>query len=288
VKLNGYEFALLRDYIHDLCGLDLQENKKYLIEQRIEPVVRAEGCLNYSQFYQLLKQNPSSLLQEQIINAITTNETSFFRDHHPYFFGFKEYILPRLCEFIRDRKSRPTPRKGPKVRIWSAGASTGQEPYSIAILIQEYLAANREMGISAEDFCILASDISSKTLSKAMTGAYNTAEKDPIPPAYAETFFRREGQNWHISDRIRSMVEFRQVNLARPFAMLGGFDVIFCRNVLIYFDNSTKSRVLDQFYDMLFDQGFLVLGATENVYGLTRKFESTHYQGTLIYRKVLP
>ncbi|MDM8550984.1 protein-glutamate O-methyltransferase CheR [Desulfobacterales bacterium HSG2] len=285
MKLSSQEFELLRKYIHDICGLAISDNKAYLIRQRLEPLAMAHGCNTFSEFYQLISRSSLPMLQEKIINAITTNETSFFRDGHP-FAAFEEHILPKLGKMICDRKARPTPRKGPKVRLWSAGSSSGQESYSLAMLIQEYAAANRHLSISEEDFGILATDISSKVLSRAMTGEYSEAEiKRGLSPDRSAKYFKKAGQRWTINSSIRSMVEFRQINLVRPFGMLGGFDVIFCRNVLIYFDNSTKTRVIDQFFNMLSQEGILILGATENVYGISDRFDSVHHGPTLLYRK---
>jgi chemotaxis protein methyltransferase CheR len=286
MELSGQEFDLLRRYIHSLCGITIPDDKSYLIHQRLEPVVAAAGCKGFGEFYRKLKQSPLPKIEEQIINTITTNETSFFRDEHP-FAAFKEYILPMLGEIIRERKERDSSRKGPKVSIWSAGASTGQEPYSLAILIHEYAAANRLLGISMEDFGLLATDVSSETLSKAVAGEYNEMEiKRGLSPDLMEKYFTKDGTNWVVNSSIRVMIEFRQINLIKPFTMLGGHDVILCRNVLIYFDDDAKVRMLDQFYDILSDGGFLVLGAPENLYGVTDKFEPVHYGETLIYKKL--
>jgi len=285
MELSRQEFDLLRDYIHSITGLAISDNKAYLIRQRLEPLVSASGCTTFSEFHQKLKQSSIPLIQEKIINAITTNETCFFRDEHP-FAAFKDYILPRLGELIRQRKSRSNTRKGAKTRFWSAGSSSGQEPYSLAMLIQEYAEANRHLCVSEEDFGILATDIASKMLAKAMDGEYSEAEiRRGISSERMAKYFRKDGSRWIINSNIRSMVEFRQINLIRPFTMLGGFDMIFCRNVLIYFNIETKTRIIGQFCEMLSDNGFLVLGSTENVYALSDRFDSVNYGKTLLYRK---
>ncbi|OQY55630.1 MAG: hypothetical protein B6245_19550 [Desulfobacteraceae bacterium 4572_88] len=285
MKLSRPEFILLRDYIHSICGIAITDNKTYLVQQRLEPLALALGCRNFSEYYQKITKNPLPIFQEQIINAITTNETSFFRDTHP-FVTFKEHILPRLAEVIHERKTRQNPRKGPKVRLWSAGSSTGQEPYSLAMLIQEFTEANSHFLISRGDFGILATDISSRVLAKAMAGEYKEAEiKRGLSPERVATYFKKEKKDWLINSSIRSMIEFRQINLIRPFTIVGGMDVIFCRNVLIYFDNEIKTNILKQFYNMLSSDGILILGATENVYAITDKFESVRYGDTLLYQK---
>jgi chemotaxis protein methyltransferase CheR len=285
MELTRPEFDLLRRYIHSLCGLTLFEDKSYLIQQRLEPIVSAAGCKGFGEFYQMLKQNPLLNVREQIINAITTNETSFFRDEHP-FIAFEKYILPRLGELIRERKARDGVRKGPKVSIWSAGASSGQEPYSLAMLIHEYASANRSRGITKNDFRLVGTDISSETLKKAVAGEYTELEvRRGLSPNRMSAYFKKIGARWVVESAIRSMVEFRQINLAKPFTMLGGFDSILCRNVLIYFDVDTKKRLLDQFCEILSDGGFLILGSSENLYGITRRFEPVNFKETLIYTK---
>lgn len=285
MELTRPEFDLLRRYIQNLCGINLLEDKSYVIQQRLEPIAAAAGCKGFGEFYQMLKQNPLLSIQEQIINAITTNETSFFRDEHP-FIAFEKYLLPRLGERILERKARDGFRKGAKVSIWSAGASTGQEPYSLAMLIHEYASANRIQGFSAQDFRLFATDISSRTLKKAVAGEYTDPEiRRGLSPDRIQNYFSRIGMNWVVKSSLRSMVEFRQLNLAKPFTMLGGFDGILCRNVLIYFDIETKKRLLDQFYEILSGGGFLILGSSENLYGIPNGFEPLSYKGTLLYIK---
>jgi len=285
MELSKQEFFLLHRYIQDSCGITISEEKTYLIQQRLEPLVAAVGCKGFSDFYQKLKQSPLPKLREQIINAITTNETSFFRDEHPYI-AVEKYILPRLGKIVLERKLRNNLRKGPKVSLWSAGASTGQEPYSLAMLIHEYAEANRNFGISKEDFGIMATDISSETLSKAMAGVYTEREVNRgLTPERIKAYFKKDDKHWIVKSSIRSMVEFRQINLAQPFSILGGFDVVLCRNVLIYFDNDIKKRMIGQFYDMVPEGGFLLLGASEQLYGVTDKFEPFHVGKTLIYKK---
>jgi chemotaxis protein methyltransferase CheR len=175
VELSAQEFNILSDYIYSLSGIALKEGKSYLMRQRLEPIAVDLGCRSFFEFYRHIQENPLPKIQEEIINAITTNETSFFRDGHP-FVAFEDHVLPWLAKSIRERKSRKNPRKGSKVALWSAGASTGQEPYSVAMLIHEYTQAHSHLGISKEDFGLLATDISSNALSKAIRGEYTPLE----------------------------------------------------------------------------------------------------------------
>ncbi|MCP4106909.1 MAG: protein-glutamate O-methyltransferase CheR [Desulfobacteraceae bacterium] len=283
MELSDREFELLREYIHKICGLTIPDNKAYLIHQRLEPLVKASGCRSFHEFHEKIRQSYSSILNEQIISAITTNETSFFRDGHP-FTAFKEYILPKLARGIQQRKAWLKPAI--KTRLWSAAASTGQEPYSIAMLIHEYISDNKHPGISCEDFEILATDISSKAISKAISGEYTELEiKRGLSSEIMAKYFKKTGANQVIKSSIQDMIKFRQINLTRPFTVLGGFDVIFCRNVLIYFDKDTVFRIINQFCNLLSDDGFLILGATENLYAVTDKFDSVRYGDTIIFKK---
>lgn len=292
MELSQQEFELLRQYIHNICGLAISDNKNYLIKQRLEPLVLKAGCTSFIEFYNELRKGVDGEYQvlpqveEKIINAITTHETSFFRDGHP-FVTFKEYLLPLLAQVIIQRKSGQKQRKGSKVRIWSAGTATGQEPYSLAMLIHEFTNSPVCLpNVFKEDFGLLATDISSTMIAKSMTAEYSQFEiKRGLNADRLRQFFFKEKKHWTIKSQIRTMVEFRQINLIEPFRMLGGFDVILCRNVLIYFDNPTKERILDQFYEILCDSGWLILGATENIFNLSDKFKTVHVGETILYQK---
>jgi chemotaxis protein methyltransferase CheR len=285
MELSRQEFDFLSGYIQGLCGIVVSEDKSYLIRQRLEPVVLSAGCKSFGEFHDMVSQSRLPEIDQQIIDAITTNETFFFRDGHP-FVAFAEHILPELGKRVRERKARNLSRKGPKVSLWSAGSSTGQEPYSLAMLIHEYALGNRHLNISKEDFGLLATDISSAALSKAIAGEYSEMEiKRGLAANRVETYFRKDERRWLVDTSIKIMVEFRQINLVKPLSSLGGFDAILCRNVLIYFDLVTRTRMVHQLYDMLSHGGFLILGATENLYGITDQFESLRYGNTLMYRK---
>lgn len=175
----------------------------------------------------------------------------------------------------------------PKIRIWSSASSTGQEPYTIAIMLKEYLINNNIRDIAPSDFRILGTDISTAVLGKAITGNYNEIEvARGLPGEFKNKYFRKEGTNWVIANEIREMVEFKQLNLIKPFTSLGTFEFILCRNVLIYFDDKTKIKILNQFYDMLTAQGFLMLGAMENTYCLSNQFHSLKIGKTILYQKI--
>ncbi len=288
MELTDTDFVNLCKYIYDKCGIVIKSEKVYLIQERLAPVAESHGCKNFSEFYFKLAKNSPPSLQDQTITAITTNETSFFRDNHP-FETFKKKILPELGKIVLERKNKIPERKGAKVRIWCAASSTGQEPYCLAILLHEYIRSVKHKGIIETDFEVLATDISSKVLAQAIAGEFRDFEvKRGLTASYMNTYFtQEENGKWTINKNIRDLVEFRRLNLMRSFTMLGGFDAIFCRNVLIYFDEDSKRKILDQFHYMLTNDGFLVLGGTENTYGITDKFKSEKHDKTIVYRKVV-
>lgn len=285
MQLTRQEFDDLSGYIHKLCGLHIQPDKQYLILQRLAPLLDEHRCDSFTGFYRLLKERPTAELHQKIIAAITTNETSFFRDGHP-FEAFKTHLLPQLVEELKNRKRASKACPPPKIRIWSAAASTGQEAYSLAILVREYAYRHQFLGVSMEDFSILATDISSEALARASSGKYNEIDvARGLSPELREKYFQRDDRFWIVSSEIRRMVEFRKMNLVERFGLMTMFDCIFCRNVLIYFDEPTKRLIADRFHSALADHGALILGSAENLYNVSEKFESRMLGETIVYKK---
>jgi chemotaxis protein methyltransferase CheR len=172
------------------------------------------------------------------------------------------------------------------VRIWCAAAATGQEPYSLAMLVDDYLRANRARGASERDFRILATDVSAKVLASAAAAEYSEWEMGRgLTATQVERYFEKRGERWVLREPVRRLVEFRRLNLLQPLAGLGTFDVIVCRNVLIYFDTDTRRRLCEQFHALLADDGWLLLGSAESLYGITPLFESQRFGHTLLYHK---
>lgn len=284
MELSQSEFLELTKQIHSLCALDLKDEKHYLVKQRLEPLAVSVGAGSFQGLIEKLKSPNYIGIRDMVIEAIITNETSFFRDEHP-FLAFKDIVLPHLAELVKVRKAVPHHRIGPKVNIWSAASSTGQEPYSIAMVIHEF-TKEKGLGLTTEDFEIIATDISPKVLAKAISGTYNEMEiKRGLSDQRRETYFRKEGDNWVVNGFIRSMVDFKRINLADPFTRLGGVDVIFCRNVLIYFGEETKQRIFSQFHQMLSDSGFLILGAMENPLNIPGSFKRITHNNSIIHQK---
>ena len=284
IEPNDDEFLKLRDLIRQACGISLGEDKRYLITQRLSPLLKPAGCKNYLELMQKLGADSAGCaLRDKVIEAMTTNETSFFRDIHP-FEAFRDNLIPILVS--RVRASRLKPGGEHKARIWCAASSTGQEPYSIAMLISETLGTGGHPDIRAQDIQIVATDISTEVLTRAGKGHYNQTEiSRGLSDDMRKRYFTQSGQNWTVSPMIRKMIEFKQLNLIKPFSSLGTFDIIFCRNVLIYFDEATKSKILEQFYEMLIPGGALLLGAMENTYCLCPKFHSKRVGKTIVYER---
>lgn len=294
MRLSFPVFQELSGLIHDLSGLALPDDKLYLVEQRLQPLVVSSGCKDFEAFAARLRGPDGLQWRESLIEAITTNETSFFRDGHP-FDAFRNHVLPWLtARVLQSRGANCVPIGRPSGasfamssgRIWSAASSTGQEPYSLAMVLLDFLAAGRAPGVLESDFSILATDISARVLATAREARYSDREvQRGVPGDSLERYFRRDEDQWVACDRVRRLVTFRRLNLVQPFIGLGQFDVIFCRNVLIYFDEETRRQIADRLHQLLSPGGLLLLGSVENLYGVSTRFESIHLGDTILFRK---
>jgi chemotaxis protein methyltransferase CheR len=256
--VNQPDYEFLRKLLRDKSGLDLSADKQYLIESRLLPLARKAGLASISDLVQKLKDGSSALIN-QVVEAMTTNETFFFRDKVP-FDHFREVILPELLKARANRKS---------IRIWCAACSTGQEPYSLAMVLKEMSAALQGWRVE-----ILATDLSQEVLEKSKAGLYSQFEvQRGLPIQLLVKYFKQAGELWQINSDVRAMIQHRQLNLLQDFSSLGTFDVIFCRNVLIYFDQDMKINILGRLARLMEPDGFLVLGAAETVVGLTDVFK---------------
>ena len=255
------DFDYLRQLLRERSGLVLSADKQYLAESRLLPVARKHGVGTLAELVGKLKTHPMPLIVE-VVEAMTTNETFFFRDKLP-FEHFRDTIMPTLMA-ARAREKR--------IRIWCTAASTGQEPYSLAMILQE-------MGAQLAGFRIeiLATDLSSEVLERAKAGVYSPFEvQRGLPIQQLVRFFVQAGERWQIAPELRAMVQFRPLNLLNDFSPLGAFDVVFCRNVLIYLDQPTKIGVLNRLARQMSADGYLALGAAETVVGLTDAFKPMH------------
>jgi chemotaxis protein methyltransferase CheR len=262
------EYEYLRKLLKDHSGLDLSADKQYLIESRLLPLARKAGLSGIGELVQKMKGGSASTIT-QVIEAMTINETFFFRDRVP-FEHFRNSIVPEILRARGNRKS---------IRIWCAAGSTGQEPYSLAICLKEMGATLAGWRVE-----ILATDLSQEVLEKSRAGIYSQFEvQRGLPIQMLVKYFRQTGELWQINADIRAMVQHRQLNLLRDFSQLGVFDVIFCRNVLIYFDQDTKINIFNRLVKSTEPDGFLALGAAESVVGLTDVFKA-HPERRGLYR----
>ncbi|EIG60487.1 protein-glutamate O-methyltransferase CheR [Bradyrhizobium canariense] len=252
------EYEYLRKFLRDHSGLDLSADKQYLIESRLLPLARKAGISGIGELVQKLQGAGSGALVTSVVEAMTTNETFFFRDKVP-FDHFRDTIMPEIIKARAGRRS---------VRIWCAAGSTGQEPYSLAMSLKEMGAALTGWRVE-----IIATDLSQEVLEKAKAGIYSQFEvQRGLPIQMLMKYFKQTGETWQINPELRAMIQHRQLNLLHDFAQLGTFDVIFCRNVLIYFDQDTKINIFNRLARQIEGDGFLVLGAAETVVGLTDTF----------------
>ncbi|MGX1097288.1 chemotaxis protein methyltransferase CheR [Amorphus sp. MBR-141] len=257
ISTADYEF--LQRFLKSRSGLSLSAEKHYLLESRLMPVARSVGCGSLSELAQLLRRPGQDAAGERVVDAMTTNESLFFRDKHPF-----EAFTGRMLPYLLSKRSMHQP-----IRIWCAAASSGQEPYSLAMLLQENAAL-----VAGRRFEIIGTDISSDILDRARKGIYSQFEvQRGLPVHYLVRYFSKVGDDWQVSEKIRNAVTFRKMNLLDPFAGMGPFDIVFCRNVLIYFDNERKVDVLQRLAKVMHTDSFLVLGGAESVIGLTDTFE---------------
>jgi chemotaxis protein methyltransferase CheR len=252
------DFDFIRNLVRQRSGLVLSAEKQYLVESRLLPVVRKRGLGTLAELVRMLQLGGAATLETTVVEAMTTNESFFFRDKLPFEY-FSNLIMPALL------KARARERR---IRIWCTAAATGQEPYSLAMALLDMKAELAGWRVE-----ILATDISNEALGKARAGLYTQFEvQRGLPIQKLVAHFAQLGEVWQIAPEIRSMVTYRYFNLLEDFTSFGVFDVIFCRNVLIYFDQATKTNVLNRLARVVTNDGYLLLGAAETVVGLTTAF----------------
>ena len=281
IKITGNEHILLKNYLFNCCGIDIPPEKSYLFETRLNDLLKKQGYTTFGELHNHLKADKNDKLKKRLIEYMTTNETSFFRDNHP-FQAFATTILPEIAL----KGKREVVFFPPQIKIWSAGCSTGQEPYSIAILVNEWLCKQND--ISPQRIAITATDISEEVLKKAKKGVYSENEiKKGMKQEFLEKYFRNNDNSWILNKNIRNMIVFKELNLAEDFKhKMQKIDIIFCRNVIIYFSIELKKKIIHQFYNLLKSNGILILGASETLYQLSDKF-ITQYIGPSIFYKAI-
>ncbi len=277
MQVTAEDLKVLSRLVDDLCGVVIDESKGYLIESRLSSVAEAAGCRSFSELYYKARYENDKTIQSQIIDAITTHETLFFRDNSP-FEALQHKVLPDLID-ARQKTSAPR-----RLRIWSAACSTGQEPYSVGIILSELIS-----NISSWDVRILATDISDAAIRQASLGFYRESDiQRGMRPELLNRYFARQADGWKVQDAIRAMVSFRRLNLLEPFRGLGPFDIIFCRNVAIYFTREARADLFNRLTAELVPDGYLFVGSSESLTDLGPQFVPQHHCRTVFYQPNRP
>jgi chemotaxis protein methyltransferase CheR len=275
--ISSAEFKLLRDYIAEHSGIFLEEEKAYLLDTRLYGLLAETGSSDFTGLHKKAVSDSTKTLRNRIIDAMTTNETLWFRDEHPFTI-LKEKLVPPLAASLRSgARSR--------IRIWSAASSTGQEPYSIAMTMREL--CRTESGLRPDNIEIVATDISPTALEFARAGRYSESDLNRgLPAEFRSRYFRADGDRWTVDQEIKDMITFRLFNLMDSPMGLAPFDVVFCRYVAIYFTPEKKSRLYDGIAGTLNPEGALIISAIENLRGVSTLFEAIEHAGGTYYRRL--
>jgi chemotaxis protein methyltransferase CheR len=275
-KISGDEHKLFSQYIYKISGIVVNESKAYLLESRLARLLDEQGCDSFLELYRKAVAPTGRTLERKIIDAVTTRETLFFRDTSP-FDMLKYKILPDLI----DKRKAASNGSGPiSIRIWSAACSTGQETYSIAMVLKELPGS-----IEKYSFKLLGTDISDAAIAHASYGQYSEIEVGRgLEGNLLTKYFNANGGGWKIKDDIRAMVMFRRMNLMDPFSSLGKFDIILCRNVLIYFDPEDRKTLFNRIAGVLEQDGYLIIGSSETLMGVSSMFEPHRHVRSVFYQ----
>ena len=276
IKASDEEFRQLRDFIYEHCGIYIADNRKYLIENRLINRLKELGLKNFSEYYHYLRYDTNRRAElTRLFEVVTTNETSFFRNP-PQLEIFQTKVLPTVIADIRAKGQK-------KLRIWSAGCSTGEEPYTIAIILHEVLRAE----LPAWDIRITANDLSEAVLAQAREAVYSDYSLRTTPKEIVARYFTPDGANFKLKPEVKRLVSFGQINLSDRMQLkrVERSHIVFCRNVIIYFDDEMKKNVINAFYDNLLPGGQLLIGHSESLHNISRAFRPKHYPGAIIYSK---
>lgn len=278
IPMSDDEFVLLKDLVYQYCGLHFTPETKYLLEKRLAKRLQHHKLESFRDYYYMLRYGQDKEKEfAEVVDSLTTNETYFFREDFQLK-SFTDEILPE----IRERKMKTGTKR---LRIWSAGCSSGEEPYSIAMLLLDLPQFN-DWNID-----IIGTDISHRVLRLAREGIYGASSFRSTSPDYQQRYFIPEaGGKLKVADRVRKLVTFSHLNLfdSARIALLGKMDVIFCRNVIIYFDVAAKKRVVENYYERLHPEGFLLLGHSESLIKVTNLFQLRHFKHDMVYQRPKP
>lgn len=275
-SLKDDDFITVREFIYEKSGIWFADNKKYLVESRLCKRMHELGIGTYKDYFYRVKYDASNKEFEALMNVVTTNETSFFRNP-PQLKAFSEEVLPLII------KGKNIQSKGPKrLNIWSAGCSTGEEPYTIGIILLEVLKST--IGWNIE---IIANDISQQVLYSARKGVYRDQTLRSTEPRIIDNYFIKEDKQYRIKDEVKRLIKFNHINLndSRQTNMITDCDVVFCRNVMIYFSDEIKKTLVKQFYKSLRPGGYLFIGHSESLHGISKSFKLEYFKNALVYQK---
>lgn len=274
-KIGLNEFRLLRDYIEKNCGICLTDDKMYLVCTRLTTLMVESGCNSFADLYLKAVSDKTKALRDKIVEAITTNETFWFRDNSPFAI-LDEELLGKYAEEIGSGRRW-------KINIWCTACSTGQEPYSIAMTVLEF--ARRQNTLKPEHVNIIATDISSTVLYLAMAGRYDAFSMSRgLPEDLKSRYFKPDGNVWVLTDEVKRMVTYKKLNLQENFSFFGRQDIIFCRNILFYFSDEFKKDILKRVAELLRPNGYLFLGASESIFNYTHDYEMLQHTIGLYYK----
>jgi len=269
------EFEMIRNFIHEKSGIYFAENKMYLVKNRLEKRMAELDFKTVRDYFYHVKYDVSQKEFNRLMVVMTTNETSFFRNE-PQLLCFSDEVLPQI---IREKMQGQRTRS---LRLWSAGCSTGEEPYTLAIMIMEKLKL-----LSGWNIEIIANDISEDVLHKARLGFYSGMTIRNVPTDLLDRYFTRSGETYTVKPEVKALVKFSQLNLNDPrkLALMTGLDVIFCRNVMIYFSDEVRKRIVRGFLNALVPGGYFYIGHSETLHGISKSFKLVYFKNALVYRK---
>lgn len=276
LHITDEEFLLIRDFIYQQCGIFIAENRKYLVENRLSNRIKELNLKSYNEYYNFLRfDNNRKQELTKLFEVVTTNETSFFRNP-PQLDVFQRVVLAEAIDQARKAGTK-------KLRLWSAGCSTGEEPYTLAIILHETLRGE----IDSWDIKITANDLSEAVLAAARRGIYNEYALRTTPKEMVSKYFKKEGNVYKVDQAMKRLVSFGQINLSdkEQLKRVEKSQIVFCRNVIIYFDDEMKRKVINAFYDNLQPKGVLIIGHSESLHNISRAFQLEHHKGTILYRK---
>jgi chemotaxis protein methyltransferase CheR len=275
LKISTEEIKLITKYIYEISGINLDESKKYLLETRLNAIAEEQGCFSYQDLFKKAKADATKVIERKIIDAISTNETLFFRDTGPF-----ELLQHKIFPELIDARTSKNPNTKPLLRVWSAASSTGQELYSVAIVLQELLG-----DLSKYSIKLSGTDISDAAVAQASSGKYNKFEIERgLARDKLAKYFTMSGQTWKVNDQLRAMVNFRKLNLMLPFIGLGKFDIVLCRNVAIYFTLEDRKKLFNKIADVLEPDGYLIIGSTESLTGICPRFIPKRHLRSIFYQ----